>query len=234
MIEDVFTEVKDLMGDDADGHGARHVERVLNLALRFAEQEGADTEVVALAALLHDVDDYKIFGAESAENLTNAHAVLKKFDVNEDTTRRVIEVIRSMGYNKYLENIRPVSIEGMVVSDADMCDAIGAQGILRTHAYNLSIGSPFFDKGLEPVSRELSAAEYKSENNASSGTHSVQHFMDKLLVLPSIMLTESGRVEASKRKMIMIDFLYQLFEEEESNAWKARLDSFLKQQNDKK
>jgi hypothetical protein len=58
--------------------------------------------------------------------------------------------------------------------------------------------------------------------------------MDKLLVLPSIMLTESGRVEASKRKMIMIDFLYQLFEEEESNAWKARLDSFLKQQNDKK
>ena len=46
-----------------------HVNRVLNLSLKFAKTERANKDVVALIALLHDVDDYKLFGIESAENL---------------------------------------------------------------------------------------------------------------------------------------------------------------------
>lgn len=44
-----------------------HIDRVLNLSLRFAKKEKANIEIVTLIALLHDVDDYKLFGMESAK-----------------------------------------------------------------------------------------------------------------------------------------------------------------------
>lgn len=59
---------------------------------------------------------------------------------------QILEIISTMGYNKYLEGTRPLTLEGQIVSDADMCDAIGAMGILRTHAYNLSKGGVFLIK----------------------------------------------------------------------------------------
>lgn len=125
-----------------------------------------------------------------------------------------------MGYSKYLEGVRPKTIEGMIVSDADMCDAIGAIGILRTHAYALSKGNEFFDKNIAPIHASLSASEYR----ALQKSHSVQHFFDKLLKIPSILMTNSGREEGERRKAIMTQFLQQLFSEEDSQDWLEYLD----------
>lgn len=43
-----------------------------------------------------------------------------------------------MGYSKCLKGIRPTTIEGMVVSDVDMCDSIGTSGIIRSIVYAVS------------------------------------------------------------------------------------------------
>lgn len=51
------------------------------MSLKFAQKETANTDVVALIALLHDVDDYKLFGEENAENLTNAKSIMNKANV---------------------------------------------------------------------------------------------------------------------------------------------------------
>ena len=126
-----------------------------------------------------------------------------------------------MGYNKYLDGIRPSSLEGMVVSDADMCDAIGAEGILRTHAYALAKGHSFFDTSLPPTDTVPDGETYR----ASAG-HSVQHFFDKLLIIPSIMMTAAGREEAVKREKIMIDFLEELFREARAERWQVKLRTF--------
>ena len=72
MIETVKKLVYDILCKDNSGHGYDHVERVYKLALKFAKEENADETVVSLIALLHDVDDYKLFGKEQAEDLTNA------------------------------------------------------------------------------------------------------------------------------------------------------------------
>lgn len=61
-----------------------HVERVLNLSLQFAEKEKADKEIVALIALLHDVDDYKLFGEECQKNLTNAKKIMNSVNVDRE------------------------------------------------------------------------------------------------------------------------------------------------------
>ena len=49
-----------------------HINRVLDLSLKFAEKENANKYIVSLIALLHDADDYKLFGMENAEKLTKA------------------------------------------------------------------------------------------------------------------------------------------------------------------
>lgn len=219
-IEAIQAEVARLLGGD-DGHGIDHVLRVRDMAVRFAKEEDADAYVVELASLLHDVDDYKLFGEESAKNLSNAKAILAMFSISEAMQSQVLEIIRMMGYNKYLDGTRPDTLEGKVVSDADMCDAIGAEGILRTHAYALSKGNLFFDPELPPESAEASADEYRK----SKKSHSVQHFFDKLLCIPSIMLTNAGKHEASKREKIMVDFLCELFREEGAEQWQELLDS---------
>src|SRR5436853_43604 len=48
-----FTGVDDL------AHGWEHVNRVYNLALSIARQEGADSFVVGMAALMHELDDHR-------------------------------------------------------------------------------------------------------------------------------------------------------------------------------
>lgn len=221
-ISKITQEVHDILAADKSGHGMEHVNRVLAMALAFAQKENADSTIVQLAALLHDVDDYKLFGQKHGEELINANKILDKYNIDEKIKAAVLEIIRTMGYSKYLEGIRPKTIEGMVVSDADMCDAIGAMGILRTHAYTLSKGSDFFDKNITPDNPLVSASEYK----ISKKSHSVQHFFDKLLVIPSILMTESGREEGKTREVIMIQFLRQLFQEESAWEWLEYLNGY--------
>lgn len=222
-ISGIYQDVKQLLGTDKSGHGMDHVDRVLRLATMFAEDEqGADKEIVALAALLHDVDDYKIVGQEQAGTLLNARTILEKHAVEDRIKNQVLEIIRSMGYNKYLEGIRPTTLEGMIVSDADMCDAIGATGILRTHTYALSKGAIFFDKSVQPERGDVEISVYKTNHDR----HSVQHFFDKLLRVPSILMTDAGRKEGEKRNIVMRNFLHALFEEEDSQVWRQHLEAF--------
>ena len=221
-ISAIRQDVKELLGNDKGGHGMDHIDRVLKLAMTFAENERADKEIVTLATLLHDVDDYKIFGEEHAEKLLNANAILDQHSVEDKTKSKVLNIIRLMGYNKYIEGVRPSTLEGMIVSDADMCDAIGSIGILRTHAYALSKGNVFFDKDVQPETVLVDVTEYKTARKS----HSVQHFFDKLLRIPAILMTDSGRREGEKRKMIMVSFLRELFQEEDSQEWQKYLNAF--------
>ena len=50
---------------------------------------------------------------------------------------------------------------------------------------------------------------------------------EKLFKLKGLMLTESGKAEASNRHELMVSFLYQLFEEEEAYEWREYLDNYL-------
>ncbi len=221
-IEAVRADVVALLGDDSDGHGQDHIRVVYDMAMKFAERESVDLDVVALAALLHDVDDYKLVGKEAAESLANTREILDRHSVEQKIAQYVLDIIGTMGYSRSLEGIRPKSIEGKIVSDADMCDSIGARGILRTHAYSLSVGRLFFDTTALPVDAESDADAYR---NAKQG-HSVQHFFDKLLTIPSLLMTDAGKEEGVKRQAIMVDFLAELFREEGTSTWQKHLNDY--------
>ncbi len=223
MIEEVRKRVSALLGDDCSGHGMEHIDRVLELSLRFAEKENGNKEVVALIALLHDVDDHKLFGMDNALNLTNARDSMSDCNIDDDIQRQVCLALNSIGYSKRLKGCVPTSIEGKIVSDADMCDGLGANGILRTYAYNIKKGKPFFDRNVFPI-EDMTSEKYMKKCPDSS----VCHIFEKILKLKDLMLTKSGMEEAKSRHQIVVDFLYHLFEEENAPEWIEYTNKYLK------
>ncbi len=224
MIEEVRKQVSKLLDKDNSGHGMEHINRVLNLSLKFAESENANKDVVAFIALLHDVDDYKLFGMENADNLTNARNILESSFLEDNIKEQVLNAIKTIGYSKRLKGIRPTALEGMIVSDADMCDSIGTTGILRSYQYNLAHGNLFFDKNIYPT-LNMSATDYMAKKTGTV----VTHMFEKLLKLKDMMLTDSGKREAMERHNIMIEFLYHFFKEENAPEWIDYLDNYLRE-----
>lgn len=219
-MEQVIKQVKILLDNDNSGHGFDHIERVLELSLRFCEEERANKEIVSLIALLHDVDDYKLFGKENSEMLPNAKYILESCNIDERIRTHVLDEIKRIGYSKALKGIRPLTIEGMIVSDADMCDASGAHGLLRCYAYSMKIKQPFFKKDLFPI-ENISHEKYTSYDSTS-----VNHLFEKILKLKDYMLTNEGKNEALKRHQIVVDFLEQYFKEEDANDWLIYLTNY--------
>ena len=148
---------------------------------------------------------------------------MKKANVDDKIQKQVLNPIKNIGYSKLLNGLRPKTLEGKIVSDADMCDAVGINGILRTYTYSTKHNKPFFDKNTFPI-EDMDASKY----TRTCADSSVCHIFEKALKLKSLMLTESGKKEIEKRHKITIDILNQLFDEENTPEWKEYLDNYLK------
>lgn len=223
MFENVAKKVNELLKKDNSGHGFDHINRVLNKSIEFSKGMDVDVNLIYLIALLHDVDDYKVFGIDNEEELPNATKILKDCRIDENLSKTVISELKKFGYSKYLDGLRPVTLEGKIVSDADMCDALGANGILRTYAYSIKKSKPFFDAMIKP-NLDMDRVEYQS----SASTSSVNHLFEKILKLKDVMMTEPGKKEASIKHDFIVEFLNQFFEEENNEEWKSYLSNYLK------
>lgn len=66
VIKKVEQKVKEILSGESSGHDWYHVKLVRDLALRIAEKEGGDKEIIEIAALAHDVGDRKLHESEDA------------------------------------------------------------------------------------------------------------------------------------------------------------------------
>ena len=73
---------KKLFGE-ASGHDWFHIERVYNLAKFIAKEEGADTFIVEMAALLHDIDDWK-FSEGTETDTTVTEKFLHSLNISQE------------------------------------------------------------------------------------------------------------------------------------------------------
>ena len=225
MMDDLIKQVTPLLEKDDSGHNMEHVMRVLTLATNFAKKEQADIELVSYIALLHDVDDYKLFGLENAKKLPHARKILDECHVPPEKQEIICSELLKIGYSKRLKGIQPETIEGKIVSDADMCDALGVTGVIRTYQYSLKHGCPFFDKAIWPRDN-LSAETYQNTNAPTS----ICHLFEKILKLKDFMLTDEGKKEAQNRHQIVVEMLQHLFQEENAPEWEQYLEESLKKQ----
>ena len=205
-INIIIDQIKDVFEGDSSGHDYWHSVRVYKNALKIAKEMNCDTEVIALAALLHDVDDAKLFDTKNYETAKN---IMKKASVVETTIDRVVNIIGEISY-KGNDSVVPKSIEGQIVQDADRLDALGAIGIARTFAYGGSRGKDIYNPNVPPQN-ELDEIAYLEGNGSS-----VNHFYEKLFKLKDMMNTEVGKKIAEERHSYMYQYLERFM-----NEWKG-------------
>ena len=198
----VIEQVRSLFAEDASGHDVWHTLRVCRMAMRIAESETCNKEIVMLGALLHDVDDPKLF---NTWDYANARRILRQYGASGEVEARVIDVISTVSYGG--GSVVPATVEGKIVQDADRLDALGAIGIARTFAYGGSHGTPMHDPDTPPRYNMT-----KEEYRAHRGT-TLNHFHEKLFLLKDTMNTETAKRLALHRDGILHDFMEEFLAE---------------------
>jgi uncharacterized protein len=202
--------IKQEFSDDSSGHDWWHIYRVWKNAITICEHERADSFIVQLAALLHDLDDWK-FNAAEDETPLRAKAWLDSLSVDSSITDAVCRIIMHISYKGAGVENKMDSLEGFIVQDADRLDAIGAIGIARAFAYGGYKNRPLYD----PDSPPQMHATFEQYKNSKSAT--INHFYEKLLLLKDMMNTNTAKQIAEQRHEVMVQYLSQFM-----NEWEGK------------
>lgn len=205
MIDDAMAFAKDTFAADHSGHDYFHTLRVYKMAVKLAEQEGADLAIVRLAALLHDVDDVKL-SSETHINKDRAVGFLREHGASENMINAICDIIESVSF-KGSDSTVPETIEGKCVQDADRLDALGAVGIARAFAYGGSHHRIMHDPEVKPA-ENMNGEQYQNH----CGT-TVNHFYEKLFLLKDLMNTHTAKRIAEHREDYMRRYLAEFLEE---------------------
>jgi len=182
-----------------DTHGFPHVLRVLKIAEILTKSEGGDFFIIKISVLLHDIGrlskevsynnplfsnlkknlNHAEISAQIAERYLRQHS-----NLGSSTINKIIHCIRAHSFSY---RITPQTIEAKILSDADKLDAIGAIGIYRTIAYQVSHGT-----GLNGV---------------------LKHLQEKILKLNDRLYLEKSKELALDKKKIVDLFSVKLKEE---------------------
>ena len=189
--------------NEYSGHDWFHTLRVFKTATRIAEAEGADVEIVQLAALLHDVDDRKL-SPETCADKANARAFLAENSVDECKIDEICRIIADISFS---EGRVPSTLEGKCVQDADRLDAIGAVGIARAFAYGGNHNRLMYHPDIAPKTN-MTKEEY-----VSSKSTTLNHFYEKLFLLRDMMNTDAAKAIAMEREEFMRGFLAEFMDE---------------------
>lgn len=105
-----------------------HIRNVVHLGTRIAKREGADVDVVRVAALFHDVakleadqDSHPDEGARVAREYLTAHGEFPETFIEE--------VCRCIRDHSYGGSLADVSLETRSLIEADALDKVGANGV---------------------------------------------------------------------------------------------------------
>ena len=204
LIERALRYVKEKFENEYSGHGYFHALRVFKMATRIAEREGANVEIVQLAALLHDVDDRKI-SPETCDSRANAKEFLMSSGVCDNDISLICQIISEISFGE--NDFPPSTMEGKCVQDADRLDAIGAVGIARAFAYGGSHHRQMYNPNIKP-SLNMTKKEYQKSESTT-----INHFYEKLLKLTALMNTETAIQIAKEREAYMKEFISEFMDE---------------------
>ena len=194
---------------EGSGHDWFHIDRVRKMALRIGKIEDGDLFIIEMAALLHDLDDWKLTDSDSHYPI-KAGSWLNKMEVNEEVSAQILRIIEEVSFMGAGTDTTASSVEASVVQDADRLDAIGALGIARTFAYGGHKSRLIYDPSIPPVMH----SDFQSYKASTAPT--INHFYEKLLLLKDRMNTKTARMIAQERHQFMQDYLIQFFEEWEA------------------
>ena len=205
LVEKTKEFVKAELLMESTGHDYWHSVRVYQNAIFIAntEKSQCDTLVVQLAALLHDIEDWKF------DNNKKGTIViwLNSLNIQQSTIEHIKQIIDTISFKGLGVENEIISIEGKIVQDADRLDAIGAIGIARAFAYGGFKNREIYDPEEKPVTHNC-FNEYKSSRSCT-----INHFYEKLLFIKDFMNTNTGKIMAEKRHQIITEYLANFYNE---------------------
>jgi len=115
--------------------GLNHTRRLLHLTGQIGEDLQYDRDAVWLAAHLHDWGAYKPWLQEEIDHVQRSLEVVEAFlkgqGYSQDFNSKVLECIR-----EHHSSRSDMSIEAILLRDADVLDFLGVVGILRDFSKN--------------------------------------------------------------------------------------------------
>ena len=199
MIDEIAKNVRKQFYTANGCHDWDHVRRVRKLCVYIAKKEGADINVLELAAILHDIarreeDTSKGKTCHGKMGAIMGRELLQKYNVDKDIIEKVVYCIEC---HRFRGNKKPMSKEAKVLFDADKLDSIGTIGIGRAFWFAGHIGAKLHNGEHIPIEK---TKPYTSEDTA------YREFIVKLKRVKDLMFTEEGKRLAEERHNYMVSF----------------------------
>ncbi|MCE7984547.1 MAG: HD domain-containing protein [Caldilinea sp. CFX5] len=203
------SQAKQLYQQGDAAHDFDHVQRVAHLAVQIARAEGADEEVVLLAALLHDVPaalhaTVLHSTARAAHHLAAADFARQYLTQRGMASKRIENVVHCIAAHRFRDqSLQPQTLEAQCLYDADKLDSIGAIGVARAFAFAGAHGNRLW-------TAPSSAAPPATAKPGGSDYTPVHEFVYKLQRLLATLHTPTARQIGEQRHAFMVTFYEQL------------------------
>ena len=198
LAEEIFSAAK-------GSHDWEHTLRVIRLCRRIGHQEGADMDVLLIAACLHDIgrcyqdaSNGKICHAKKGAEL--AEPLIARLHLSEERKQNILDCIRS---HRFRGNAHHKTIESRILFDADKLDAIGAVGIARAFLFAGEVGARLHNSLANIDETQPYSIEYTG----------YREYRVKLSKIKDRILTEEGQRLAAQRHAYMVSFFDQFLSE---------------------
>ncbi len=203
---DYIRQIAEKMTSDSSGsHDWYHTKRVYDLCMKIGKVEGADLDILGIAAYLHDIGrpyqdraKGKVCHAEKGAEL--AKEILNNLHIPEKSRENIISCIRTHRFRG--KNI-PETIEAKVLYDADKLDSIGAVGIGRAFLFAGEVGATLHNPDITPE---------ESESYSKNDT-CYREYRIKLMKIKDRILTKEGYRIALERHTFMESFFDRFLRE---------------------
>jgi uncharacterized protein len=193
-------------GDWKDGsHDPGHFQRVWRTARYINREEGepADELILLAAAYFHDLVSLPKNHPEraSSSRLSAERTVLLVQERWPHFPQEKIEGVRhAIHAHSFSAGVAAETAEAKILQDADRMEALGAIGLARVWYTAGQLNQPLFDA-------EDPLAERRPANDQR---YSLDHFQVKLLKLPAMMNTATGRRLAEGHAAYLREFLARI------------------------
>jgi uncharacterized protein len=135
-----------------------HIMNVVELATEIAEAEGANEDVVRVAALFHDIA--KLEADQDVHAEAGARVAREYLETHEPVPQSFVDqVCRAIENHSHTGDLEEVSLETQCLIEADLLDKVGANGVTlmllrmgyeaRTHMDAAEMVQRVLDRGTE-------------------------------------------------------------------------------------
>jgi len=204
-VEEIKRLAEKMFAAAKGSHDWDHTLRVFHLCRRIGVAEGADMDVLLVAACLHDIgrcyqdaSHGRICHAEKGAEL--AEPLIRPMDLSEKRKQNILHCIRS---HRFRGENTPGTIEAQALFDADKLDAIGAVGIARAFLFAGEVGARLHN----------SQGNIDDTRPYSKEDTGYREYRVKLSKIKDRILTDEGKRLAADRDAYMVSFFNRFLSE---------------------